>query len=83
VGPDGQAEGEGLAAARLEQAGQNPQGRGLAGAVGADQADHLALAGFEVEAADRLGVAVAHLEAAEAEEGAFAHPSLPAAGAPK
>src|SRR3546814_11563934 len=43
------------------------QGR-LAGAVGAEQRDHLALVDFEVDPKEHLHVAVAHLELADEEQ---------------
>ncbi len=44
----------GRAGGRREQGGEHPQGRGLAGAVRAEEGDQLAGADLEVEAADRL-----------------------------
>ena len=53
----------GLAGRRLEERGQDPEGRRLAGAVGPDQAEDLALLDVEVEAGDGERLVVALHEA--------------------
>src|SRR5262245_57623616 len=50
-----------------EQAGDRLQGGGLAGAIGADQGDELALLGFQRELTDGLHLAVAADEPLDAE----------------
>ena len=53
--PDVEAVDRRLALGRLDQRGQQPHGRGLAGAVRPEQPEHLATADLEVHPADRPG----------------------------
>ena len=55
-----------LAAADLAQAGDGAQDRGLAGAVGADQRDRLALVDLERHAFQRVDVVVVELDVGRA-----------------
>src|SRR5690606_41109954 len=52
-------------AARLQDAGDGADQRGLAGAVGADERDDLAGADLEADAVERLRVAVEHRQVAD------------------
>ena len=52
-----------LAAFRIEHAGDRAQDRGLAGAVGAEDGDDLALRHLQADAADRLDRTVEGLDA--------------------
>ena len=47
---------------RWREAGDRPQHRGLPGAVGAEQGDHLALADLQVDAEQHLGLPVGHVD---------------------
>ena len=64
-----------LALARSEEAGDRAQRRGLAGAVGPDQRDDLALIDREADAAQRVDRAVVGVDVLELEEGG--HVRLP------
>ena len=54
---------EGDFALRADQAADRAQRRGLAGAVGAEQRGHAALANREIDAVENLGFAVGGVEA--------------------
>src|SRR3972149_2478678 len=76
VGGGGAARPEAPALGRQEPR-DRPQRGGLAGAVGADQADQLARRDGEVEPAERRHGAVGGVHVLEPEERALAHPAAP------
>jgi hypothetical protein len=67
--PTSSLPGEANAPPRVDHLAQRPQGRRLAGAVGAEEDDHLAVVDREVDVAQHLNLAVAGAEARDLEEG--------------
>ena len=65
------------------EAGDGAQDRGLAGAVGADQRDGLALVHLERHALQRVDVVVVELDVAEAEERAHRHSPIDSSSMPR
>ena len=66
---------EDFAAGRLHDAGEDLDQRRLAGAVVADEADHLAVIDAEIDAAERIDAAVGFGDVAQLDQ-AFRHGSL-------
>jgi hypothetical protein len=77
VGPRVAAEQPRLAAVGLEQPEQDAQRRGLAGAVGSEEAGDLARRDGEIEAVEGMDVAETLGQAADGDGGLGGHEELP------
>jgi len=71
-----------FAIARYQQSGQDPDGGGLTGAVGAEQAEDLAFRNREIYASQRLDVAEGFAQALHIDNRCRRHPSSPAVSYP-